>query len=147
MNPAGLGPEDLRLADLIGVLTEARRQGGMPDVEALAGENPDLADELRGLWAAALIAEELASPSITIAHPGDLPTEVPGEGTEPINAARRYGSVPNSRSRSSDAGCHRCRWRWRRTAAASRGSRSTARRKSAQAAVGSSAWAARARLK
>lgn len=51
---------DARLARLLAGLTEAHRAGGEADVERLAGENPDVADELRSLWAAAQIVEEMA---------------------------------------------------------------------------------------
>ncbi len=55
---------DARLADLLGALTDDLRAGREPDLDAAARRQPDLADELRDLWAAATIAEELArSPS------------------------------------------------------------------------------------
>jgi serine/threonine-protein kinase len=52
-------PRDERLAQLLAGLTEQLRRGAEPDVAAVAREHPDLADELRDLWAAILIAEEL----------------------------------------------------------------------------------------
>src|SRR5208337_154004 len=42
---------------LIDELTAAARQGHSPDVEALAGEHPRLADEFRSLWATIWITE------------------------------------------------------------------------------------------
>jgi len=51
---------DERLAPLIAALTEARRAGRLPDVDRVASEHPDLADELRALWAAAEVADEMA---------------------------------------------------------------------------------------
>ena len=48
---------DQRLADLLAELGEQARQGREPDVEAAAARYPDLAGELRELWAAVQIAE------------------------------------------------------------------------------------------
>jgi serine/threonine-protein kinase len=78
---------DSLLVDLIGRLTDDLRRGRGPDVEAVAREHPEVADELRELWAAALIAEELARPSNgdgTTSHPSrraafDAAPESPGQ--------------------------------------------------------------------
>ena len=51
---------DQRLADLIARLTDSQRLGQPLDIDAATRSDPDLADELRDLWAAASIAEELA---------------------------------------------------------------------------------------
>ena len=51
---------DARLAGLIVELTDAQRVGLVADVDAASRSHPDLADELRDLWAAASVAEELA---------------------------------------------------------------------------------------
>jgi serine/threonine-protein kinase len=48
------------LANLVEELTEQCRLGRPPDVDGAAARHPDLADELRELWATAQIAEELA---------------------------------------------------------------------------------------
>jgi serine/threonine protein kinase/uncharacterized membrane protein len=53
---------DERLAQLLSDLGEQMRQGRRPDLDAVATEHPDLADELRELWGAVLLAEELARP-------------------------------------------------------------------------------------
>lgn len=62
--PLTRNPEarDQRLADLIAALTDAQRLGprGGIDIHTAAESNPDLATELRELWAAAEVAEELA---------------------------------------------------------------------------------------
>ena len=63
---------DSLLIDLIGRLTDDLRAGRAADVESAAREHPEVAGELRELWAAALIAEELARPSngdATTFHP------------------------------------------------------------------------------
>jgi len=54
---------DERLAELLGGLTEELRRGGKADVEAVARQHPDLAKELRELWAAVALADELARTS------------------------------------------------------------------------------------
>jgi serine/threonine-protein kinase len=53
---------DERLAALLGELTECRRTGRPADVDALAQQHPDLADELRALWVAVQLAEQFAPP-------------------------------------------------------------------------------------
>jgi tRNA A-37 threonylcarbamoyl transferase component Bud32 len=53
---------DELLAALLGELTESRRRGTPADVDALARQHPDLADELRALWVAVQLAEEFAPP-------------------------------------------------------------------------------------
>src|SRR5262245_57951049 len=59
--PVAAAPaRDERLAALLGELTEARRTGRPADVESLARQHPDLADELRALWFAVQLAEEFA---------------------------------------------------------------------------------------
>jgi len=52
---------DERLAALLLDLTERLRKGEAPQFDALAQQHPDLADELRELWTAVRLAEELAS--------------------------------------------------------------------------------------
>ncbi len=78
MNPAtedeAEEDRDRRLAEVLGALTDERGLGREPDLEAAARGHPDLADELRELWAAATLAEELASsplPEETGSWPSD----------------------------------------------------------------------------
>src|SRR4051794_37782204 len=54
---------DERLAEILAELTDSRRKGEAPDLEAVARQHPELADDLRDLWAAAWIAEEVARTS------------------------------------------------------------------------------------
>jgi serine/threonine-protein kinase len=61
---ANVNASDELLGRLLNELTEQLRAHGKADVEALANQHPDLAVELRELWAAAQIAEELARPSL-----------------------------------------------------------------------------------
>src|SRR3954470_24719283 len=69
------------LADLLTRLTDELRRGGSPDVDAMAARHPELAGELRELWAAAWIAEELArDPEPTLAWD---PTPRPSADCDP----------------------------------------------------------------
>jgi len=52
---------DERLAEVIAGLVEQNRGGKTPDIEAAARDNPDLARELRELWAVAALADDFAS--------------------------------------------------------------------------------------
>ncbi len=56
---------DERLAELLAGLTAEVQQGQQPDVDRVAADHPDLADELRELWAAVLFANEFTRPSKT----------------------------------------------------------------------------------
>ena len=51
---------DERLAELLAGLAETAREGQAPDIDAAARDHPELAVELRGLWAMAALADELA---------------------------------------------------------------------------------------
>src|SRR5437764_14619485 len=55
-----LSDRDTRLAALLDELARARAAGREPDVDAAARRHPDLAAELRQLWAAAQLADALA---------------------------------------------------------------------------------------
>jgi serine/threonine protein kinase len=55
--PDSASDRDSRLAALLAALGEQARAGGTPDVAAAAAANPDLADELRELWAVAQFAD------------------------------------------------------------------------------------------
>jgi serine/threonine-protein kinase len=78
---------DRQLADLLAELTDLLRRGGTHNVDELARRHPDLGEELRGLWAAAWIAEEVArtDDSETISSfPAPGPTVEPrGDGPAP----------------------------------------------------------------
>lgn len=54
---------DERLALLVADLTERFRSGEQVELEAVTREHPDLADDLRFVWPAVLIAEEVARPA------------------------------------------------------------------------------------
>src|SRR5262249_55695331 len=50
---------DQRLAQLLDDLSEQRRRGQAPDINLVAAQHPDPAAELRELWGAMLLADEL----------------------------------------------------------------------------------------
>jgi len=52
---------DARLVVLLEALSEEIRRGGSPDIEAVAQSNPDLADELRRLFATLLVTDCVAA--------------------------------------------------------------------------------------
>src|SRR3954447_4913854 len=60
-SPPDRTEHESRLAILLQGLTEELRRGRMPDVEQAARAHPELAEELRELWATVLIAEEMAT--------------------------------------------------------------------------------------
>jgi serine/threonine-protein kinase len=57
---------DERLAALLEDLTRQQRGGTAPDLDPVTRQNPDLADELRQLWAAAQMADAIARPAVTL---------------------------------------------------------------------------------
>src|ERR687890_497432 len=54
---------DASLVTLLQGLTDQLRRGEAPGLEDAARSRPDLADELRDLWTAALLTEEMAGPA------------------------------------------------------------------------------------
>ncbi|MGZ3389430.1 MAG: hypothetical protein ACXVCF_07535, partial [Isosphaeraceae bacterium] len=81
------------LVGLIDGLTAAARQGESLDVEALAGEHPRLADELRSLWATIWVTESLARPEKTGRLSGDQPVQVPPTDSSADRSASSQGPV------------------------------------------------------
>src|SRR5439155_21461626 len=63
MLPPDTTDRDERLAALIADLTRQQRGGQTADIDAVAQTHPDLAHELRELWAAAQIAEAFVRPA------------------------------------------------------------------------------------
>src|SRR5262245_37048667 len=62
-------PNDDHLAHLLTELTDQLRAGQRPALAAIIRQHPQHADELRQLWAAVLIAEEMASGTREAAAP------------------------------------------------------------------------------
>ena len=61
-------PRDDRLAAILADLAEQQKRGAEPNIDSVAQEHPDLADELRSLWATAQFAAAFAPQTPTIAH-------------------------------------------------------------------------------
>jgi serine/threonine-protein kinase len=74
---------DERLAQILAELTDQFRKGQQPDLETVARKHPDLAQELREVWPALVLAEELAKPAaegaVSPPHPYPLSPEGRGE--------------------------------------------------------------------
>src|SRR5260370_40902147 len=81
-------PRDERLAEILAGLVEQARDGKAPDVEGAASANPDLAGELRELWAVAAMADAFASADD--ADPA-MATFVPEAARDGRNAAAPSG--------------------------------------------------------
>jgi serine/threonine-protein kinase len=64
-----MSDRDERLAALLTRLEDDRRGGRVPSVDSLARENPDLAEELRQLWAIAQVAQLAGSGADTATLP------------------------------------------------------------------------------
>ena len=79
---------DRRLADLLAEMSEQMRLGHAPDLHAIAVRHPDLADELRELWGAVLLADELSRGE----RPSSL-TRSASEGSEIPSLALRVDEV------------------------------------------------------
>jgi eukaryotic-like serine/threonine-protein kinase len=79
---------DERLARLLAALTDEARKNQAPDLEAVAAQHPDLAAELRELWAAARFADEFAKSSATLRQT-PTKTERPADG--PDQLPRSFG--------------------------------------------------------
>jgi eukaryotic-like serine/threonine-protein kinase len=85
---------DERLAEILGGLTEQLRKGEPPDVEAVAAGHGELAAEIRALWAAALLAEDLARLSADLPPTVNLPAAAAAaEAADagPLSLPRSFG--------------------------------------------------------
>jgi serine/threonine-protein kinase len=74
-----------RLASVINELTDRIRQGQMPALNALIQQHPDFAEDLKEIWPALVLAEELAKP---------LPTQE--QPTESLTPARELPDRSNA---------------------------------------------------
>src|SRR5262249_14161984 len=83
--------QELQLAQLLDDLTEQLRQGRPPDVDAAARQHPDLADELRELWGAVLLADGLARSSPDPKATADLPKNHDTANSSPAPFPRTFG--------------------------------------------------------
>ncbi len=80
--PTATDDRDLRLAKLLGELTEAQQSGRGQTLDQTIAAHPDLADELRELWGAVMLADAVAShvsdstSKLDDAHPSQSPTAI-----------------------------------------------------------------------
>jgi eukaryotic-like serine/threonine-protein kinase len=81
---------DERLARLLAEMGDKVRRGGEADLEAAARANPDLAEELRQLWAAALFADEFTRP-LTCPDPPPAVSPTSGPVPPPSALPRTFG--------------------------------------------------------
>jgi hypothetical protein len=76
-------------------LTEALRRGEAPEVDRVGAQHPELAGELRELWAAALIAEEVGNSSgavpMTPGAPDDAAASCDRAHATPLAPAKVFG--------------------------------------------------------
>jgi len=80
--PDPMKNQDERLALLLAQLTDQAQLGEAVEIEEVCCQHPDLADELRQLWGAVMVANAAVRPSAiqTLGHAGDtlsLTTELP----------------------------------------------------------------------
>ncbi|HEV3202750.1 MAG TPA: serine/threonine-protein kinase, partial [Gemmataceae bacterium] len=83
---------DEQLAQLLTDCTEQVHQGRSPDIEGIARQHPDLAKELRELWAAIQISEALAKSSCHGSATLAIPPIPQGQDSPPANnLPREFG--------------------------------------------------------
>ena len=91
MSSAPLEPtpatRDDQLASLLAEMAEQLVKGHDPDVDAVAGQHPELGEELRELWMTAQITEELARTALTDAAEYFAPPFLSGPGEPPVRPA------------------------------------------------------------
>jgi serine/threonine-protein kinase len=78
---------DERLALLLDQLAARAREGQTADIDAVAATHPDLATELRQLWAAAQFAEAFARPAPLPSPPRTAPSALPPAAPESLPRA------------------------------------------------------------
>jgi serine/threonine-protein kinase len=83
--------KDARLAILLDDLTEQMRRGHKPDIDAAIAANPNLADELRELWAAVLVADVAAASSRSRQTSGETSIDARIPTTPSTEQPRRFG--------------------------------------------------------
>jgi serine/threonine-protein kinase len=93
--PQAEAARDERLAALLDGLTAQARQGQAPDLEAAAAAHPDLAVELRQLWAAAQFAEVFSRPQLRTETKG-LRTESRRDALSPQSSVLSTEVLPRS---------------------------------------------------
>src|SRR5438876_7017040 len=84
---------DERLARLLGELTDRLRRGENVELEPVIHQHADLAAELRQIWPALVLAEELAKPSSDLEEPtqSQVPDAPCPEATSLLTFPRTFG--------------------------------------------------------
>jgi serine/threonine-protein kinase len=88
MPAPSLDSQDERLAHILSDVTDRMRRGESPELNALQEQHPELAQELKELWPALVLAEELAKPSSN----GEEPT-LGKEKERPIDRSQATGGL------------------------------------------------------
>src|SRR5579864_3558712 len=83
-------PREEKLAGLLAQLTEQLRLGRQPDMASIVQQHPDMADDLRELWAVAQIADHFAGPA-NQKPPADERTMV-RNAAAPSSVPRTFGN-------------------------------------------------------
>ncbi|REK19218.1 MAG: serine/threonine protein kinase [Planctomycetota bacterium] len=90
MNPEhAQATDEERLAELADQLADGLRRGSPPEIDALIRQHPDLAEDLRGLWATMLVADCVAAGASSTSEPLG-----PGSDDPTYNAGGRHGIAP-----------------------------------------------------
>src|SRR5262245_6966316 len=63
MPASSLDSQDERLAHVLSEVTDRMRRGKIPELQVLQDQHPELAKELKEIWPALVLAEELAKPA------------------------------------------------------------------------------------
>lgn len=84
--PALLSEAESRLERVLGELTDRLRRGQAVNLEAAIALHPDLADDLRQLWPAVVLAEELAPP---LAAEDETTLKPQGSTAKPVPFTKR----------------------------------------------------------
>jgi serine/threonine-protein kinase len=85
---------DQRLADLLTLLTERKQRGEPAGLDEMVRDHPDLADELRKLWAAVQVAGAFGKPNRHQPTRSPLGHSTAPAVTQPLAPATGTGSLP-----------------------------------------------------
>jgi len=86
----GIDEREALLIRLLDEFAAQSRSGKTPDFEAVRKDHPELFDELRQLWATAMVAEDLATLSAVLDAPAEK-ADVPARVEPPVAGHRRVG--------------------------------------------------------
>jgi serine/threonine-protein kinase len=88
-----LASNDERLAPILSELTDRFRRGENVELESVVGQHPDLATELREVWPALVLAEELAKPEANFEPPTQAgrPQSPAAQPAQSLSLPRTFG--------------------------------------------------------